>query len=80
MGEEVLASLPHGENKAFRMPRSTNGMFSDKVQQLKKAQRQLEDQGFKRSAVSLDDLGGLGLEVQPDDCYEVVSVSLLRYL
>ena len=72
MGEEVLASLPHGENKAFRMPRSASDVCSDKVLKLKEAQKQLEDQGFKRSAVSLDDLGDLGLEVQPDDCYEVV--------
>ena len=55
------------------MPRSVSGeVFRDKVLKLKEAQKQLEEQGFKRSPVSLDDLGDLGLELQPDSCFEVV--------
>ena len=61
------------------MPRS---LSSDKKQMRLEAHEQLEKQGFKRSPVSLDDLGdlGLGLEVQLLFCTEVFSVSLLRYL
>ena len=54
------------------MPRGVSGdVFRDKMLKRLEAQKQLEKQGFKRSSVSLDDLGDLGLEVQPDSCTEV---------
>ena len=74
LSQGVLAGLPDGENKAFRVSRAAGNVFLDK--QLKR-QKMLEKQGFRRSSISLDDLD---LEVQLPSCTEVFSVSLLRYL
>ena len=78
LSEEVLAGLPDGENKAFRVSREArSGVASMRWAETQgkrlEAQKLLEKQGFRRSSVSLVDLGnlGLGLEVQPLSCTEV---------
>ena len=55
------------------MPRSakTQMMAKHARQKLQDAHKLLEKQGFRRSSVSLVDLGELGLEVQPVSCTEV---------
>ena len=70
LNERVLASLPNGENKAFRLPREAEyGMppefYEDKEETNMK---KMEAQGFRLSSSSLNELG---MEVQSHPCTQV---------
>ena len=77
LSERILAGLPNGENKAFRVPREAMSVaMADQVRADRKLNK-LKAQGFRLSSSSLNELG---VEVQLHSCTEVFSVSLLRYL
>ena len=72
LNERVLASLPNGENKAFRVPREAEGGMDDEF--WKDAEqsnlKKMESQGFRLSSSSLHELG---MEVQSHPCTQVSS-------
>ena len=85
--EKVLAGLTDvGENKIYRMPRSTKADRDRRAHQ--QAQKKLEEahdllkrQGFLDSSVSLVDLSKLGLEVQLVSCTDYSAVEVFfRYV
>ena len=73
-----------GENKNFRMSRSTQVQRDRHAHQqaqkkLQEAHELLEKQGFRRSSVSLVDLSELGLEVQPVSCTDSSTEVIFRF-
>ena len=80
--EKVIAGLKDvGENKIFRMTRSTQAELDRHAhqqaqKQLRKAHDLLKKQGFLHSSVSLADLSKLGLEVQPVSCTDYSSTEV----
>ena len=73
-----------GENKIFRMSRSTQVQRDRHAHQqaqkkLQEAHELLKRQGFRRSPVSLIDLSELGLEVQPVSCTDSSTEVIFRF-
>ena len=72
LNERVLASLPFGENKAFRVPREADDGMGDvfwKDKELENMAR-MQAQGFRLSSSTLNELG---MEVQRHPCAKVSS-------
>ena len=70
LNERVLASLPVGENKAFRVPREADDGMGDvfwKDKELENMAR-MQAQGFRLSSSSLHELG---MEVESHLCTKV---------
>ena len=72
LNERVLASLPNGENKAFRVPREAQGGMPPKFYEDKELSNveKMQGQGFRLSSSSLNELG---MEVQRHPCTKVSS-------
>ena len=72
LNERILASLPNGENKAFRVPREAQGGMPPKFYEDKEEtnMKKMQDQGFRLSSSSLNELG---MEVQRHPCAKVSS-------
>ena len=72
LNERILAGLPNGENKAFRVPREAQDGMGDEWYQDKGLSnlKKMQDQGFRLSSSSLSELG---MEVQRHPCTKVFS-------
>ena len=72
LNERILAGLPNGENKAFRVPREAQGGMDDRFWADKELSnlKKMQAQGFRLSSSSLSELG---MEVQRHPCTKVFS-------
>ena len=72
LNERILAGLPNGENKAFRVPREAQGGYDDDFYKDKELSnvKKMQGQGFRLSSSSLSELG---MEVQRHPCAKVSS-------